>query len=58
MKRKACEKLMEKEEAGREALLLAPEHIAENSHIFDFSLSDSEMNEIANLNTGNRYESW
>lgn len=35
-----------------------PDHIAENFDVFDFSLSDSEMQAIASLNTGNRYESW
>lgn len=35
-----------------------PEHIAENIDIFDFELSDDEMNKIAAMNTGVRYESW
>ena len=35
-----------------------PDHIAENFDIFDFELSDGEMSEIADMNTGERYESW
>ena len=35
-----------------------PEHIAENFDIFDFQLSDNEMQEITALNTGKRYENW
>lgn len=35
-----------------------PSHIAENINIFDFELSSEEMNEIANLNRGKRYETW
>ena len=33
-----------------------PHHIAENFNIFDFELSDDEMNRIADMNTGERYE--
>ena len=33
-------------------------HILENCSIFDFELSDNEMQEINNLNTGERYENW
>ena len=35
-----------------------PSHISENYDVFDFALSDEEMNKIANMNTGVRYESW
>lgn len=35
-----------------------PDHIAENIDIFDFELSNGEMQQIADLNTGVRYESW
>ena len=35
-----------------------PEHIAENYDIFDFRLSEEEMQKIAGMNTGKRYESW
>lgn len=32
-----------------------PDHIRANSNLFDFSLSDSEMAEIAALNKNKRY---
>lgn len=35
-----------------------PDHIAENYDIFDFELSSEEMQGIANLDTGERYETW
>ena len=35
-----------------------PEHIAENYDVFDFSLSAAEMEQIAALNRGQRYENW
>ena len=35
-----------------------PEHIAENYDIFDFELSDSEMEEIRQLDRHERYENW
>ncbi|MBR4545760.1 MAG: aldo/keto reductase [Oscillibacter sp.] len=35
-----------------------PEHIAENYDVFNFSLSENEMNSIRNLNRGQRYENW
>lgn len=35
-----------------------PEHIAENIGIFDFELSESEMQSMTSLNTGQRYENW
>ncbi len=35
-----------------------PEHIAENYDIFDFELSEEEMQKIADMNTAERYESW
>lgn len=35
-----------------------PAHIAENYDIFDFELSSGEMQQIAAMNTGKRYESW
>ncbi len=35
-----------------------PKHIAENFDIFDFELSDDEMSRIADMNTGERYETW
>ena len=33
-------------------------HILENIDIFNFELTDDEMNKIYNLNSGKRYESW
>ena len=35
-----------------------PDHIAENYDIFDFELSDSEMEEIRRLDRQERYENW
>lgn len=35
-----------------------PDHIAENIDIFDFELSGAEMRQIAEMNTGTRYETW
>ena len=35
-----------------------PDHIAENYNIFDFELSDSEMEEIRRLDRRERYENW
>ena len=35
-----------------------PDHIAENCDIFDFELSDSEMEQIRLLDRQKRYESW
>jgi len=35
-----------------------PDHIAENYSIFDFELTDEEMQAIAALDTGSRYELW
>jgi len=35
-----------------------PHHIAENCNIFDFELSNNEINKIADMNTGERYENW
>ncbi len=35
-----------------------PEHIAENADIFDFELTDQEMEEIRGLDRQERYESW
>ena len=35
-----------------------PEHIAENYDIFNFALTAEELNQIAQLNRGERYESW
>ncbi len=35
-----------------------PDHIAENCDIFDFELSDSEMEQIRLLDRQERYESW
>ena len=35
-----------------------PDHIAENYDIFDFELSSEEMQQIATLDTGERYETW
>ena len=35
-----------------------PDHIAENYNIFDFELSKEDMNNIANINTNQRYENW
>lgn len=35
-----------------------PDHIAENYDIFDFELTDEEMQQIAALDTGERYETW
>ena len=35
-----------------------PEHIAENYGVFDFELSEGEMNEIRSLDRQERYESW
>ena len=35
-----------------------PEHIAENYRIFDFELTDDEMQQIAAVNKNQRYENW
>ena len=35
-----------------------PDHIAENYDIFDFELSDAEMQRIAAINLNRRYENW
>ena len=35
-----------------------PDHIAENFDIFDFELSDEEMNQIRSLDRHQRYENW
>ena len=35
-----------------------PDHIAENFDIFDFELSDAEMQRIAAINQNRRYENW
>lgn len=35
-----------------------PKHIVENYDVWNFSLTDEEMAEIAKLNTGKRYENW
>ena len=35
-----------------------PEHIAENYDVFDFELTNEEMNNIANINKNQRYENW
>ncbi len=36
----------------------SPEHIAENIDVFGFELTDEEMNIIAGLNQGRRFENW
>lgn len=35
-----------------------PQHIAENFDIFDFVLTENEMNEISKLNQNRRFENW
>lgn len=35
-----------------------PDHILENYSIFDFELTDDEMERMKNLHTGQRYENW
>ena len=35
-----------------------PSHIAENFDIFNFELTQNEMNEISNLNQNRRFENW
>ena len=35
-----------------------PDHILENYSIFDFELTDAEMQRMAELHTGQRYENW
>ncbi|MBO4865688.1 MAG: aldo/keto reductase [Ruminococcus sp.] len=35
-----------------------PDHILENISIFDFELTDAEMQKMAELHTGQRYENW
>ncbi len=35
-----------------------PQHIAENADIFDFMLSDEEMQQMRNLNMNRRFENW
>ena len=35
-----------------------PDHIAENYRIFDFELTDDEMQQIAAVNKNQRYENW
>ena len=35
-----------------------PDHILEKYSIFDFELTDEEMQRMAELHTGQRYENW
>lgn len=35
-----------------------PAHIAENFDVWDFELTESEMKQLSELNTGRRYENW
>lgn len=35
-----------------------PDHILENYSIFDFELTDAEMQRMTELHTGQRYENW
>ena len=35
-----------------------PDHIAENYDIFNFELSEEDMNNIADINISQRYENW
>lgn len=35
-----------------------PDHIAENIGVFDFELTDGEMQKMKSLITGNRYKNW
>ena len=35
-----------------------PDHIRDNFDIFDFALTEAELNQIAQLNRSKRYESW
>ena len=35
-----------------------PDHIKENIHIFDFSLTEEDMNQIYRINKNKRYENW
>lgn len=35
-----------------------PDHIKENIHIFDFSLTEEDMNQIYSINKNKRYENW
>ena len=35
-----------------------PDHILENISIFDFELTNEEMQKMADLHTGKRYENW
>ena len=35
-----------------------PDHIAENYNIFNFELSEEDMNNIADINISQRYENW
>ena len=35
-----------------------PDHILENISIFDFELTDDEMQRMAALHTGEHYENW
>ena len=35
-----------------------PDHIAENYNIFDFELSDEDMQKISEIDQQRRYENW
>ena len=35
-----------------------PDHIRENYDVFDFELSDEEMNSVREIDQNQRYENW
>ncbi len=44
--------------AENEVITVCPDHIAENYDIFDFELSEDEMDRIRGIDEQRRYEHW